>query len=70
MKFGKRGKSNGAAGGSGTRCTDCKGGWVEFKTTKQVPVKGIADSPAVTGYEVKTTVQNVKCGQCDGTGWK
>lgn len=68
--FKKRGKSGSAAGGSGTRCTaaDCRGGWVEWKRTRQVKV----DEPVGAGgaqYREKTEVTNEKCGVCDGTGW-
>lgn len=68
----KKGRAGGPAGGSGdsgVRCTGCKGtGWVEFKVTKQVAVRG-PGGKGVVGYRETTGVTNEKCGNCDGTGW-
>lgn len=67
--FKKKGKGGSAAGGAGVRCTaaGCKGGWVEFEVTKELPVRN--ERGAIIGYEPKTGVTNEKCGVCDGTGW-
>lgn len=69
MKSGKRGKKSSAAGDSGTRCTACKGGWVEFKVTKETPIRS-DDGKSIIGSRQTVGVTNTKCGTCDGTGWR
>ena len=70
MSLSKKSKGGNDSGGSGVRCTGCKGtGWVEFTVTKEVPVRS-KDGKSIQGYETKTGVTNTKCGNCDGTGWK
>jgi hypothetical protein len=65
----KKSKGKPAAGGSGVRCTGCKGsGWVEFAITKDRPERDA--NCDLTGREIRTVGRtNQKCGNCDGTGW-
>lgn len=51
---------------SGNACTACKGGWVEFKVVREVPVRN--SSGSIIGHKNATSVTNVKCGVCNGTG--
>ncbi len=67
----KKKKGGNAAGGAGVRCTaaGCKGGWVEFTVTKDVPERNANGS--LTGRVNRTVGRtNEKCGVCDGTGWR
>jgi hypothetical protein len=52
---------------TGSDCTACKGGWVEFKVVREVPVRG-PDGKGVVGYKKTHSVTNARCGVCSGTG--
>lgn len=47
-------------------CTACKGGWVEFKVVKEVPVRNASGS--IVDYKTTTGITNARCGVCNGTG--